>query len=121
MKISPEEFMNSLMRSVAQSNKTMQFAEAGYEPLSGVLQLALNQAQYGKGKERHANSKPFLQQPIMKIGRMVGIGYNLGQAMKKSQEAMRLPTIEAQQAELLGAINYLASAYLILEEQNGNK
>lgn len=90
--------------------------EPGYESLAGVLQKALDQSQHGKGKERHANDKPFLQQPIMEIGRMVGTGYNIGQAMKKGQEAMRLPA-ERAQAELLGAINYLAAAYLLLEEK----
>lgn len=88
----------------------------GYQPLFEVLRGALNQAQAGKGKERHANGKPFLQQPIMEIGRMVGPGYNIGQAMKKGQEAMRLPTTERKVAELLGAINYLASAVLLLQE-----
>lgn len=88
----------------------------GYQPLFRVLCDALNQSQAGKGKERHANGKPFLQQPIMEIGRMVGPGYNIGQAMKKSQEAMRLPTTERKVAELLGAINYLASAVLLLQE-----
>jgi len=47
---------------------------------------------------------------------MVGPGYQLGQAMKKTQEASRLPNDRAR-AELLGAINYLAAAYLLLEER----
>lgn len=88
----------------------------GYERLAKTLYRALEQAQSGKGKERHANDKPFLQQPIMEIGRMVGPGYQIGQAMKKGQEAVRLPTVERQVAELLGAINYLAAAVLLLEE-----
>ena len=52
--------------------------------------------------------------PIMEIGRMVGSGYPLGQAMKKAQESARMPPDRAK-AELLGAINYLAAAYLLLE------
>lgn len=90
----------------------------GYERLAKTLYRALEQAQSGKGKERHANDKPFLQQPIMEIGRMVGPGYQIGQAMKKGQEAMRLPTTERQVAELLGAINYLAAAVILLEESD---
>lgn len=89
----------------------------GYEPLAQVLQLALDQSQAGKGIERHGNGLPFLEQPIMNIGRMVGTGYQIGQAMKKGQESMRLPK-ERAQAELLGAINYLAAAYLLIEENN---
>lgn len=84
--------------------------EEGYAPLADVLAEALNQAQHGKGK-------PFLRQPIMEIGRMVGTGYQLGQAMKKAQEAMRLPEIERKVTELLGAINYLAASVLLLREE----
>ena len=88
-----------------------------YAPLRRVLELAYGQASGGKGRERHANGKPFNEQPIMEIARMVGIGYQLGQVMKKAQEASRLPN-ERARAELLGAINYLAAAYLLLEEQH---
>lgn len=91
----------------------------GYHPLAAVLQMALNQAQEGKGAVRHANGQPFLSQPIMEIGRMVGNGYQLGQAMKKAQESTRLPWPAAQR-ELLGAINYLAAAYLDIGERNGD-
>ena len=89
-------------------------ADDGYDSLRGVLKLAIDQASVGKGKERHANGKPFDRQPIMEIGRMVGSGYPLGQAMKKAQESMRLPPDRAK-AELLGAINYLAAAYMLLD------
>jgi hypothetical protein len=41
-------------------------------------------------------------------------GLSLIQAMKKAQESTRLPPDRAK-AELLGAINYLAAAYLLLE------
>ena len=88
----------------------------GYEPLAKVLQAAMDQSSRGKGRERHATTgTPFLSQPICEIGRMVGVGYNIGQAMKKGQEAMRLPRDRAQ-AELLGGIVYLAAAYLLLGE-----
>jgi hypothetical protein len=43
----------------------LMIVEQGYEPLYGTLCCALNQAQSGKGKERHANDEPFLKQPIM--------------------------------------------------------
>lgn len=90
-----------------------------YLALHRVLMLAYEQSSSGKGKNRHANGKPFLQQPIMEIGRMVGIGYQLGQAMKKAQEAGGMASrgqIAAAQAELLGAINYLAAAHIQLGE-----
>lgn len=87
----------------------------GYLNLRRVLDLALEQASAGKGKERHATDNPFDQQPMMEIGRMVGHGFCLGQAIKKAQEASRMQP-DAAQRELLGAINYLAGAYLLLEE-----
>lgn len=92
----------------------------GYGPLATVLQQALDQAQSGKGKERHANDKPFLKQPIMEIGRMVGLGYQTGQAMKKAQEAVGMHDRgepDRAAAELLGAINYLAAAIMLIREQ----
>lgn len=86
-----------------------------YAPLRRVLDLALQQASAGKGAERHGGGKPFDKQPMLEIGRMVGWQFCLGQAMKKTQEASRMER-EAAQRELLGAINYLAGAYLLLEE-----
>jgi hypothetical protein len=91
-------------------------ADDGYDNLRRVMSLAVDQAATGKGKERHANGKTFDRQPSAEIGRMVGLGYPLGQAMKKAQEAMRLPKDRAK-AELLGAINYLAVAHILLDEE----
>jgi hypothetical protein len=90
-----------------------------YTNLRAVLDAAYEQAANGKGKDRHANDKPFDRQPIMEIARMVGPGYQLGQAMKKAQEAggmIQRGQPDRAQAELLGAINYLAAAYLLIEE-----
>ena len=89
----------------------------GYECLAQVLQRALDQAQSGKGKERHQQGgTPFERQPIIEIGRMVGPGGPAQQVMKKTQEALRLPTDRAI-AELLGAINYAAATIIVLEER----
>lgn len=54
----------------------------------------------------------------MEIGRMVGQGGPSFQAIKKIQEAMRLPTREAKKHELLGAINYVAATILLIEESD---
>lgn len=88
----------------------------GYESLAGVLQRALDQAQDGKGAERHANSLPFDQQPMQTIAAQVGVGFLTGQAIKKTQEGQTLPA-GRDVAELLGAINYLAGAVIFLESQ----
>ena len=92
---------------------------SGYDSLSKVLGAAYHQAAGGKGKERHARGKPFDKQPIMEISRMVGPGYATGQAMKKLQEAksmMDRGQLAAAKAEALGAINYAAAFFLLIEE-----
>lgn len=87
----------------------------GYEGLMTALVDALDQAQHGKGKDRHANAEPFHEQSIMRHARQFGLGYPLGQAAKKMEECRRL-TLPRAKAEILGAINYLASAYLRISE-----
>ena len=87
----------------------------GYFPLFSVLNDALNEAQNGKGSERHGNGLSFTEQPALTITRAVGLGFPLGQAMKKIQESQRMEP-EAAKRELLGAINYLAAAVLFLDE-----
>lgn len=94
----------------------------GYEGLARVLGLAYAQSAAGKGRERHANGRPFLRQPIMEIGRMLSSTCDgeLYQIMKKVQEASGMIARgrpEAAQAELLGAIVYAAAAYLLIEEE----
>lgn len=95
----------------------------GYEPLARVLEAAYDQSSRGKGKERHANARPFMRQPIMEIARMVGSGYQIGQIMKKVQEAKGMADrsqYQAAKAELLGAIVYSAAAYMLLDEQENS-
>lgn len=92
---------------------------ADYASLRSVLDLAYKQSAEGKGKERHANDKPFDEQPLMLISRMVGLGFPTGQVQKKVQEAGGMVAAgrpEAAQAELLGAIVYCAAAWLLIEE-----
>ena len=99
----------------AASTGTDLFDVPGYERLAGVLIRAYAQAAEGKGAERHAQGQPFHAQPMQQLIQLYGVGFALGQAAKKAQEAPRLPTVERQVAELLGAINYLAGAVIALE------
>ena len=101
-----------LSRSCSQSSC---LEEDPYISLRYVLELAVDQAANGKGKERHANGEPFDQQKICKISRAVGVGFALGQALKKAEESVRLNK-DAGLREILGAINYLAAAYIVLNE-----
>jgi hypothetical protein len=85
-------------------------------PLREVLQMAYAQAIVGKGKERHAEDKPFEDQVWASITRAVGIGFPTGQALKKWNEAKRLSKDSAIR-ELLGAINYIAMAIITLMKE----
>ena len=80
-----------------------------YRSLAGILVDAYNQAQSGKGKERHANGLPFEDQPMQTISGMLdsdkGMAY---QACKKIVEATNMQSLPAFEREILGAINYLA-------------
>lgn len=94
-----------------------------YASLAAILDAALAQASEGKGKERHANGKPFLEQPIMEIGRMVGPGGHAYQIAKKAQEAVGMAArgeYAAAEAEMLGVIVYAAADVLLLREMAGD-
>ncbi len=92
----------------------------GYDSLRAIYAMALEQAQGGKGKERHANGQPFDQQPICQGGRRFGAGCLIYQAWKKAHETPVLMTMdngtERAIRELLGVINYAAAAIIVLQE-----
>lgn len=90
-----------------------------YASLRRVLALAAAQAESGKGKDRHATEgEAFEEQQIVQLGKWMGSShYEIGQACKKSLESTRLPRDKAL-AELLGAIVYLAAAYLVREGED---
>ncbi len=90
----------------------------GYELLRSVLERAYDQSARGKGNERHANAKPFHEQPMQVIADATGLAFITGQVMKKVQESMGLPHEKAVH-ELLGAIVYAAGAVIWLERHNG--
>ena len=91
-----------------------------YGSLRRVLDGAYHQASAGKGKERHAYSEeePFESQLICEMGRRIGGPKGpLYQAVKKIYESDRLEP-QAAVRELLGAINYVAAAILLIEENS---
>lgn len=84
----------------------------GYECLFNVLVAALEQAQSGKGAERHANNLPFDQQPMQSVADATGsIDGILFQMMKKARESSGMPLDRAVR-ELLGSIVYAAGAVI---------
>ena len=89
----------------------------GYESLATVYDSAIEQASEGKGKERHAEAgEPYENQIICEVARRVGLGYPLGQAVKKIYESQRLGG-DAGLQELLGALNYVAAAFIVMQER----
>lgn len=93
----------------------------GYEILADVLQDALDQAQAGKGKDRHAKDhEPFDEQQIMEIARRQGNVSGQGfQAHKKLYEAEGMFSrgeYARARHEILGAIVYASAMVLIIDE-----
>ncbi len=105
------------MRKTSSEQAGRVLSAPGYDQLAEVLGRAFDQASVGKGKERHADGKPFDSQPMQHLIDLYGPGFALGQAAKKSQESQRLPTTERQVTELLGAIVYLAGAVIAIERR----
>ena len=92
----------------------------GYETLHLALTAALNRAQAGKGLKRHATlGESFTDQIGMEITCRVGLGFPLGQAIKKIVESRRL-SIEEARGELLDAIVYIGMAVVSLDETGGD-
>lgn len=85
-----------------------------YASLDEVLNRAYDRAAVGKGAERHADGKPFDQQPMQDIIRLHGIGFATGQATKKLEESRRMERPAAVN-EMLDAIVYIAGAIIHLE------
>lgn len=93
---------------------------SAYTALADVLNDAYMQAARGKGNKRHSAGKPFLEQPILEIVRMLdGVDGHAYQIMKKAQEASRMVTREQYSsavAEFYGVINYAAAAVIRIRE-----
>ena len=89
-------------------------AAADYATLESILRDAYGQSAYGKGKVRHANEgQRFEEQPICVLTDMVGLGYPVGQLMKKAHEAIGMAgrkEFALAYQELLGVIVYAAAA-----------
>lgn len=90
-----------------------------YLPLLRTFLGALEQAAYGKGRERHANDLPFVEQPILTMARMLDSDAGLAQqVIKKTIEARSLPSKTARINELRGTLVY-AAAMILFEEMYG--
>jgi hypothetical protein len=119
---SMEALLAHMSACTAQPLRAPVVAGEQYGELRRVLDLALDQAASGKGRERHALAgQPFEEQPIVVIGEWLGSNhFELGQAVKKLRESARLKPGPAKR-EILGSINYAAAAYLLLEQQEAQE
>lgn len=75
------------------------------------LDTAYHQLTKGKGDQRHGNGSGMHVYKVMKTLGQLGLGFPLGQAVKKVLEADKRDAPVAVH-ELLGAVNYVAFAYL---------
>lgn len=119
--ISIEEFFGSeFVEHIDVESRTISRFPGPYSSLAAVLREAFEQASNGKGRERHASGEPFEQQTICQTIRAHGVGFGTGQAEKKGRESHKLLKMdngrERAVAELLGAINYLAAAVIVIRE-----
>lgn len=89
----------------------------GYEVVAEILQKALDQAQSGKGRERHGQGLPFTEQRILSISRALrtdgGLAY---QVEKKIQEGREFDDLEQLERELCGAIIYTVAMIIYHRE-----
>ena len=108
-------------RMKAETDALGAFVDPKYQPLADVLRMALDQAQNGKGRDRHADDRPFLEQPILNIARMLdGVGGHAYQIAKKAQEATRMARRDQDGAainEFLGVIVYASAAVILIREK----
>lgn len=87
-----------------------------YSSLRSILDEALTRASEGKGKDRHANGKPFDEQPIVSLNLSLWSQDGpLFQIQKKCAEASRFYASgerERAENELLDCIVYAAGAII---------
>ena len=85
-------------------------------PLSLAFEAALQQATHGKGQRHGGDTVPFYRQQWVTLADCHGTGFLTGQAAKKLNEAATKDDPEAAMREILGAINYAAMAWLVLND-----
>ncbi len=111
----PDKFSNSY--SIATDRKpplqAVKTVDEGYLELWDILGASFDFAASGKGHQRHGqDGTPWNEQRHVRIGKALGLGFALGQAMKKVEESTGMDW-DAAERELHGAITYLASAILL--------
>lgn len=95
-------------------------ASPDFWPLVEITLDTLRQVTAGKGRDRHARGRDYVDQPINVIPTLLGelgLGFLIGQAMRKAEESVTM-SHDRKVAELRGAAVYLLTAILWLERRN---
>lgn len=108
------------LRDAAAVDALMSAAHAAH-PLEHVFDGCLQQAVSGKGEQRHGKGTPFMEQPWLFHARRHGLGFLTGQAEKKLGEAQGFEDDARWEAEMLGAINYMAMAVIYRRLQRAER
>lgn len=87
-------------------------------PLQEVFSDAVAQAVSGKGEQKHGLGKGFYDQQWVDVTKRHGLGFLTGQAVKKINEAVTIPSMEMWEREMLGALNYIAMAVIFKRIEN---
>lgn len=111
----------TLLRELLAERLGVQHGDPDSMPLVDAAIECLRQVTVGKGRERHQRGRPFIEQPILVIPRLLGgdagLGALLYQVMKKAEEAVALPE-ERQIAELRGVVIYALAAVMYATERS---
>jgi len=93
----------------------------GYESLRKELDEAFYRASEGKGHERHANGKPFDQQPIIGLNDILNsLDGALFQIMKKCAEIQNIKDPERKLKEMDDVIVYGAATKILIRKLYAN-
>lgn len=90
--------------------------DKGELEFSLVLEKVKSFVFHEKGNIKHGNNKPLLEQDWKYITDNVGLGFTLGQALKKILELKNTSIVEKWNDEIIGAISYLIFAYMAKNE-----
>jgi hypothetical protein len=110
-----ERIREARAKVVEAEEKAKAKLESDYFQLQEVFKMAYDRASKTKGRVRHANSKPFEEQPACTELRLFGIEPAVYQIRKKAREAVNLPPTMAIN-ELLDVMVYSAAAVIVLSE-----
>jgi len=93
-----------------------------YQSLRNELDEAFSRASKGKGYERHANGKPFHEQPIIVLNEALNsLDGALFQIMKKCAEIQNIKEADRKLKEIDDVIVYAAATKMLIRKMYVNR